>query len=112
MEDRQVKIAALLAELAAKYIQQEANTDPLITVTRANVSKDYTNATIFFTTLPAERENDALIFLKRSSGELRHFVRKQMRIKQIPHIEFMVDYGERHRQNLDVLVTKIEKEKK
>jgi ribosome-binding factor A len=109
MEDRQTKVAALLTELAAKYIQQEANTDPLITITRSDVSKDYKNATVFFTTIPEDKQSDALFFLKRSAGNLRHYVRKNMRIKQIPHIEFQIDYGERHRQYTDEVFTEMEK---
>lgn len=103
-EDRQSKVATLLTELAAKYVQQEANTDPLITITRSDVSPDYKNATIFFTTIPEERQEDALAFLKRNGGEMRRFVMKQMRIKHIPHLDFMVDYGERHRQHIDEIV--------
>ena len=109
MEDRQTKVAALLSELAAKYIQQEANTDPLITITHADVSKDYKNATVFFTTIPEDRQADALVFLKRSAGNLRHYVRKHMRIKVIPHIDFQIDYGERHRQYTDEKFTEMEK---
>lgn len=111
MEDRQTKVASLLTELAAQFVRNEANTDPLITITRSNVSKDYKNATVFFTTIPTSRENDALVFLKRSGSDLRRFVMKHMRIKHIPTIDFMVDYGERHRQHIDVIVEKIEKEK-
>lgn len=104
MEDRQTKVATLLAELAAKYVQQESNPNPLITITRADVSKDYKNATVFFTTIPEDRQEDALVFLKRSGGDMRRYVMKHMRIKHIPHLDFMVDYGERHRQNIDKLV--------
>jgi len=111
MEDRQTKVAALLSELAAKYIQQEANTDPLITITHADVSKDYKNATIFFTTIPEDRQADALVFLQRGAGNLRHYVRKHMRIKVIPHLEFQIDYGERHRQYTDEVFTEMEKAK-
>ncbi len=111
MEDRQIKVAALLSELAAKYIQQEANTDPLITITHADVSKDYKNATIFFTTIPENRQTDALVFLKRGAGDLRRYVRKHMRIKIIPHIDFQIDYGERHRQYTDEVFTDMEKKK-
>jgi ribosome-binding factor A len=105
MEDRQTKVATLLTELVAKYVQQEANPNPLITITRSNVSKDYKNATVFFTTIPEDRENDALVFLQRSGSDVRRYVMKHMRIKQIPHLEFMVDYGERHRQNIDKIVS-------
>ncbi len=106
MESRQTKVAALLAELAANYVQQEANPNPLITITRADISKDYKNATIYFTTIPEKRQDDALIFLKRIGGDMRKYVMKHMRIKHIPHLDFMVDYGERHRQTIDKLVQK------
>ncbi|MFT7507443.1 MAG: ribosome-binding factor A [Acidimicrobiales bacterium] len=112
MEDRQTKVATLLSELAAKYIQQEANTNPLITITRSNVSKDYKNATIFFTTIPEDKQGTALIYLMRSSGDLRRYVRKHMRIKVIPHIEFQIDFGERHRQDTDILFAEMESAKK
>jgi len=111
-EDRQTKVATLLAELAAKYIQQEANTDPLITVTRADVSKDYSNATIFFTTIPEEKQGTALIYLMRSAGDVRRYVKKHMRIKIIPNIEFQIDFGERHRQDTDIIFSEMEASKK
>ncbi len=108
-QDRPTKVATLIAELAAKYIQQEANTNPLITVTYATVSKDYANATIFFTTIPEEKQGDALIYLMRSAGDVRRYIMKHMRIKTIPHLEFQIDFGERHRQDTDVLFQEIEK---
>ena len=103
-EDRQSKVAALLAEMAAKFVLEEANTDPLITVTHADVSPDLKRATIFFTTIPEDKQEAALIFMKRSGTEMRHFLAKHMRLHHIPHLEFMVDYGERHRQHIDELV--------
>jgi len=111
-QDRQIKVATLLSELVAKYIQQEANADPLITITRADVSKDYKNATIFFTTIPDEKQGDALIYLMRSAGDIRRYVMKHMRIKVIPHLEFQIDFGERHRQDMDVMFTEMEEDKK
>jgi len=111
-QDRQTKVAALLAELAAKYVLTEANSDPLITITRADVSKDYKNATIFFTTIPDDRQGDALIFMKRSGGDMRKYVMKHMRIKHIPHLDFEIDYGERHRQDTDVIFSEMEEGRK
>jgi len=111
MIDRQTKVAAQVAELAAAFVRSEANTDPLITITRAEVAKDYKNGTIFFTTIPNDREQDALIFLTRTGKAMRSYIMKHMRIKHIPYLEFMVDYGERHRQDMDDLVRNIAKEK-
>lgn len=104
--ERQDRVAEQIAHFAAEFVRKEANTDPLITITRAEVAKDYKNGTIFFTTVPSERENDAAIFLKRAGGEMRRYIMKHMRIKHIPFLSFSVDYGERHRQNIDELVRK------
>ncbi len=104
MSDRHIRVVSLIKEQVAKFIQAEANTDPMITVTNATTSPDYRNMTIFITTIPDGRENDALIFLKRHGRAMRHFVMKNTNLKIIPHIEFELDYGERHRQHIDEIV--------
>lgn len=111
MSERHAKVVLLFQELAAKFIQQEANTDPLITVTSANASPDFKNLTIFVTTIPSGKENDALIFLKRTGGDMRHYIMKNTHMKIVPHIDFAIDYGERHRQHIDEIVRDIEEEK-
>ena len=112
MNDRHLRVESLIRELVAGFIQQEANTDPLITVTRATTSPDYRRVTIFFTTIPDGREEDALVFLKRSGSELRGYIKKKSNLKIIPFIEFSVDYGERHRQDIDVIAREIEDQTK
>ena len=111
MSDRRTKVADLIKELAASYIQQEANTNPLITVTGVDISPDLAQAIIFVTTIPVDREADALIFLKRNGTGLRNFLKKKMRIKTIPNLEFMIDAGERHRQHMDELMDEINSKK-
>lgn len=110
--DRHDKARSLLTELVAKFIREEANTNPLITVTNVNVSPNYQYVTVFFTTIPDSGQENALIFLKRKGTELRSYLKKHGRLKFIPHIEFSIDYGERHRQHIDELTHKIEEEKK
>lgn len=110
--DRQIRVTGLIKELVATFIQHEANTNPLITVTSVDVSPDTRRAIIFITTIPSGREADALIFLKRNATELRNYLKRKSRMKNIPHIEFMIDAGERHRQHMDELVRDIEEKKK
>ncbi len=112
MTDRHVRVESLLKELVAAFIQHEANADPLITVTRAQTAPDYRRITVYFTTIPDGREADALIFLKRCGGELRGYIKKKSNLKIIPFIEFSVDYGERHRQDIDVIAREIENQSK
>lgn len=101
MSDRHDRINSLIHELAATFVEHEANTDPLITVTHVQSSPDYRRATVFVTTIPETKEDDALIFLNRHAGEFRAFLKKRSSFKIIPHIEFAIDRGERHRQNID-----------
>ena len=106
--DRHDRVISLIKELSAEFIQQESNTDPMITVTSATTSPDYRKVTIYFTTIPDGREEDALIFLKRNATELRHYLKKKSNLKIIPHIDFMIDAGERHRQHTDEVFREIE----
>jgi ribosome-binding factor A len=59
------------------------------------------------TTIPDGSEADALIFLKRNASEMRNYFKKHGRFKTIPHLDFMIDVGEKHRQNMDDLVRDI-----
>ncbi len=109
--DRHDRVRSLLSELVAAFIRNEANTNPLITVTNLTISPDYKYVTVFITTIPDGGEEDALIFLKRKGTELRTHIKKHSNLKFIPHVDFAIDYGERHRQHIDTIVEKIEKEK-
>lgn len=111
MSDRHIKVVLLIQELAAKFIQHEANTDPLITVTSANASPDFKNVTIFITTIPDTKQEDALVFLKRSGKDMRGYIKNHTNLKVIPHLDFAIDYGERHRQHIDEIVRDIDSEK-
>lgn len=111
MSDRHVRVSSILKEYAAKFIQLEANPDPLITVTNAEITPDQKRVTIFVTTIPETREADALTFLKRNGTEFRHYLKKHSSLKMIPHIDFAIDAGERHRQNIDRITSELKVDK-
>lgn len=111
MNDRHHKVDSLIRELAAAFIQEEANPDPMITVTYAKSSPDYRQCTVYVTTIPAGREEDVLAFLKRHGGALRQRIKKKSDLKVIPHIDFAIDAGERHRQHIDKVARDVEREK-
>lgn len=97
--DRHQRVESLLRELAASFVLSEANPNPLITITRVSSSPDYRNATVYFTTIPENREQDALIFMKRFGSEMRQYIRKKSDLKIIPSLQFSVDGTERLRQH-------------
>lgn len=106
-----MKIGNLLKEHVATFVLHEANTNPMITITRVDISPDLKKALVFFTTIPDGKESDALIFLRRSASALRSYLKEKARMKRIPHFDFMVDAGERHRQHIDEMLQDIEKQK-
>lgn len=110
MSERQARVGTVLKECAATFIQYEANTNPLITVTRVDISPDLKKAIVFFTTIPDGKEAESLIFLKRSASAMRQYIKEHAKLKRIPHLDFMVDAGERHRQHIDEVMQEIAKQ--
>ncbi len=99
----------MLTEVVAGFIRDEANTSPLITVTRLEIAPNYRNVKVLFTTIPNSGEQDALVFLMRKGGELRGYAMKHSNMKVVPFFTFEIDYGERNRQHIDKIAEKIEK---
>src|SRR5690348_1701823 len=92
-----------LAHLAAQFINTTSNRQSLITVTRASLSDDEHRVTIFFTVLPEEKEPEVEFFLKRNRTEFRDFVKKHSKLRVVPTLDFVLDVGEKNRQELDTL---------
>lgn len=111
MRDRKTSFTILIKELAATFIRNEANSNPLITVTNVDLSPDMKNAIIMVSVIPEEREADALIFLKRNGTEMRNYFKRKARVRHIPHFDFMTDAGEKNRQHMDELVKEIDTQK-
>lgn len=108
MSERHERVVSLLRELVAGYISQEANTDPMITITNVTTSPDYRKVTVYITTIPDGREEDAIVWMKRHGKDMRRHVMKKSNLKIIPHLEFAVDAGEKHRQHTDEVFREIE----
>lgn len=101
---RNEKITNRIKELAAIYIEKEANPSSLITVTRVIISPDGKKADIMVSVLPKDKEKAAYGFIKRNLGELRKAVTKNLRINPIPFLDVKIDEGEKNRQRIDELL--------
>ncbi|HWA31918.1 MAG TPA: ribosome-binding factor A [Candidatus Paceibacterota bacterium] len=105
-QSRGARAAELVRELGAEFLNREANRTALITVTGASVSEDLRRATLLITVLPEEKEHEALDFAKRKRGELREYLKKNMRSKNVPFVDIEIDQGEKNRQKIDDLLKK------
>lgn len=104
MAERNEKVAQMIKQMTASFIERENNRTSLITVTSCTVSHDLKKALIGISVLPESKERGALGFLKRKRGEIRAFIKKNLKIKNIPNIEIEIDKGEKNRQKIDTLL--------
>jgi ribosome-binding factor A len=104
MSLRNEKITREVQEIVAKFINEEASKQSLITVTNLTISNDSKQATVYVTVFPREKEEQAIGFLRRKLPELREHVKKVQPMKQIPFFAIEIDSGEKHRQDIDALL--------
>lgn len=98
------KIAQVVQQVAATFIERESNKQALITVTRVEVINRGRGAMIYFTVLPESGEEAAFNFLKRKRPDIREILTKQLRIHPIPFLDVEIDKGEKARQTIDALL--------
>lgn len=91
MEHRHERISKQIHEEASRFVSGESNRMSLITVTEVDLSQDLKNVVISVSILPKEREAEALGFLMRNAGELRHQLKKNIRLHTIPFITFTLN---------------------
>jgi ribosome-binding factor A len=91
MTERDQKLESAFARIAAEFLSHEANSDPLITVTRCEVRDRGKFANIFVSVLPAEKSKHAMDYLRRKRSELREYATTHIRTHTIPTFEFLLD---------------------
>jgi len=104
-EHRKIQISEVIAHTAAEFIKRESNRQSLITITRADISPDFKQATIFFTVFPESEEMHAIEFMKRNRKNFREYFKKKAKMKTLPIFDFEIDDADKHRLHIDELST-------
>lgn len=107
MSFRQEKVAGRLQEIISSFLNREANTQSVVTVTHCEVSSDLKKVTAFLTIFPEDFEAKALEFARRKRSELRSIIAEALPMKTIPFVEFEIDAGEKNRQKIENLLEQI-----
>lgn len=104
---RQVKVAEELAHHAAHFLARSMKAGGfLVTVTRANIAPNLKNVDIFVSILPKSREGEALKELKRLRTDLHDYLKAKTVLRDVPTVDFTIDFGEENRQRIDELTRK------
>jgi ribosome-binding factor A len=104
MPYRKEKLPEILKQLAAEFVEIESSGASLVTITGADISDNQRSVKILFTVLPEDKEKVVGEFLNRKRSDFLAFIEKKARIGRMPHIEFMLDVGEKNRQRIDFLL--------
>ncbi len=102
--NRNEKLEAAITKEASYFFEREGNRNSLITITRTILSKRGTGATLFVSVFPIEKEKAALDFIHRNLGELRKYLREQIRARNIPTLHIESDHGELARDEINRLL--------
>jgi len=97
------KFASTISKFAAEYFGVESSKDSLMTVTYTDILDRGRRAIVYFTTLPREKEKEALDFAKRRRRDFRQFIMTKKTFGFAPSVDFAIDLGEYNRQRIDEL---------
>ncbi len=106
MTVRQEKIGTLLKKLIARFLSVHPIKDVLATVTSCIMSEDIGHARVLISVYPENKQQEVLRSLDLEKRSLNDFLKKNTRMKILPHITFTIDTGETKRQKIDALLQK------
>lgn len=105
MQGGHIPLTQQLAQLASEFVNLNSNRTSLITVTNIDFSMKSKIVTFYVSVYPKEAEGPAIGFLMRKRGECKEYIKQRSNMKQIPHVEFKIDEGEKNRQRVDELLS-------
>ena len=99
---RSARVNEVMLEVLADELERMS--DPrleLVTFTGVEVTRDLSHAKVFYSTMAASASanssdsvgDDAALALRAAGSHLRGVVGRQMRIRQVPRLDFVVDPG-------------------
>lgn len=103
MGRRETRVGEAIARLAGEFFARESNRQSLMTVTRADISPDLKNATVYLSVMPEQFERAALNFAKRARTDFLEYLKEHSVLRYMPTIDFALDLGEKNRQRIDEL---------
>jgi ribosome-binding factor A len=105
---RSRRVNAIIQEVLAEEI--ERLTDPrlgLVTVTGVDAAPDLRHATVFVSSLDAEKVDDTLKGLTAAAPRLRAALGREIRTKYTPELEFKPDQGVIQGERIEAILRKL-----
>lgn len=103
---RKEKLASLIQEEAAQFIEEYGNMPPgtVLTVTQVDLSPDGAYAEVRISLFPTARVGSFLEKMKYLQSEFNRQMKNTFRMKKIPSARFMFDDAEIKREHIEKLL--------
>lgn len=110
-ERRIERVQTLLVEAVSDILARDFQFDEMVTVTRAEPSRDLYYARVFVSifTDNAAREKEILELLKRAASDIQFSLNRKLRMRPVPRITFAVDRDEKRRERIERLLAEEKK---
>lgn len=93
MDNRPAKMDSLIGRLVAEFLSRQSSNQSLITVNGCRTSADGRRTEIFVSVWPEQARDTALSFAKRKRGEMRDYIKKNSRLRSMPHLDITLVPG-------------------
>lgn len=104
MSNHHIQLEQQLGEVAATFVNTWSNRRSLITITRTELSPTLDRVTFHVSVFPEDAEGPAIGFLMRKRSECREYLKSHVQLGKVPHVEFIIDEGEKKRRQVDALL--------
>lgn len=106
----ETEIQKIISELIEREIKDPRVKDAFVTVTRVQVSSDFSYAKVLISVLKEEKAEDALEGLKSASGFIRREVGRRIKLRLTPEIHFVLDQSLNYAIDMSMLIDKVIRE--
>lgn len=95
MNHRPERVSGLImAELGKLILKEIEVPNALITITAVDVLPDLSRAEVKVSVYPTEKSEEVLKVLEMRQRNLQFLLLREINIKPMPHIVFVIDYGQ------------------
>ena len=87
---RNDRLKEAILHAAQEFLNRESNRTSLVTATKIDMTDEY-SARISISVFPPETTGTVIEFLSRSRSDFSEYFKKHVRVRGVPHIEFLAD---------------------
>lgn len=98
-----------IAQFVGANIKME---NGMITVLDVDCSPDFKNAKVYVSVLPDNQFGTALKSLRKNNSALNSFLRRNLKLRKIPKIDWVIDPIEKEASVIERILNEIENEEK